>query len=119
MPTSDNPFMARVGAAVIGRTGRLSERRTAKRLKAVQTIASGSLGQKGDMQLRDFLIEAKSTTDRSLRVAYEWLFKISKEAGMAGKTPALAVTFVDDAGRPIDCGNWVMVPEYLFKELAQ
>ncbi|MFI5102878.1 MAG: hypothetical protein ACHP9V_05855 [Terriglobales bacterium] len=102
----------------IGRTGRLSEKRLAKKLGGRQTPASGAMiGAKGDISFEKLLMEAKSTTNDSMSLKFEWLAKIAAEARNMGKTPALAVSFVTPTGHDWPDGDWVMVPMDVFKEL--
>lgn len=117
-PTSRSPYMARTGGR-IGETGRKSEDRTAKRLNALKTPASGATGAKGDMDLGDFKIEAKSTVKWKAPFSYSEVCKIKHEAIHAGKHPAIAVTFVAvGSGRPRKDGRWILIEEDVFKELV-
>ena len=96
----------------IGGAGRSSEKKTAKRLGARLTPASGALdGAKGDMEMSGFLIENKSTTAASFGVQLEHLMKITREAQTRGLTPALTFQFTQNNGDPIRGGKWAMIPE--------
>lgn len=66
---------------------------------------------------KDWLLEAKSTVSDSLSIRYSWLGKISNEALIEGKRPALSVSFVDRSGRAVNFGDWVLVPRKVFDEL--
>ena len=102
----------------IGSVGRLSERQVAAKLGARVTPASGAMeGAKGDMSLDDYLLEAKSSVNKSFSLKHEWLEKITQEALPLGKTPALTVSFTDGSGRPIRNGDWVLIPLTEFKEM--
>lgn len=102
----------------IGEAGRKSEKAAAKRLKGRLTGASGaSAGDKGDIDLPSMLLECKSTKADSLPIKREWLIKITQEAVMKGKKPALAISFTNEAGRPHVDGSWVAIPESLFREV--
>lgn len=102
-----------------GQAGRRSEKRAASRVRGRPTRASGCGNQKGDYTKGDFVVEHKSTTALSLRLAYDWLTKIAVEATETAKKPALHVTFNrGEAGHPRIYGAWVMIPEKLFKELT-
>jgi hypothetical protein len=115
---SELPYVVRRNQHRIGKSGRKSEKRVAKELGARERPASGAMaGAKGDMELKQALIEAKSTTGNSLSVSLDWLAKIAHEARSDGKTPALTVSYVDDDGRGRPDGSWVMIPLYAFKEL--
>jgi len=114
-----NPFVSRVTGR-IGRLGRESERRLSGRLPGRATPASGGLeGAKGDHYVDDYMVEAKATSAASMTLKRDWLDKVSREARSAGKTPALAVTFVTGNGSPRKSGAWVMVPEWRFRELLE
>lgn len=112
-----NPFHARQQRAGIGAAGRRAEKRTAQRVGARQTAASGALdAQKGDFTVKDVLAENKSTQAASMSIKLAWLEKITREALPNGKTPVLSIQFVDEAGNPVKSGAWVMVPEATFAE---
>jgi hypothetical protein len=90
-----------------------------KTFGARQTAASGAMdGFKGDITLNKFLLEAKSTTNDSMGLKFEWLVKIAKEAQQIGKHPALSVSFVKGSGEALPRGDWVMIPATLFRELT-
>lgn len=108
-----------VQAEAIGGAGIVAEKKLAGRLGARLTAGSGS-GQrsaKGDMHLLNFKLECKSTVNASMSLKLDWLMKISTEAVMAGKEPALAVQFVTGDGQTLPFGSWVMVREDAWKEL--
>ena len=97
-------------------TWRKQEARVAKRSGGrIQPASGATMFRKGDVTAGEFLIEAKSTDADSLGVKRKWLEKISDEARVVGKTPALAVTF---ASVPFGVEkDWVMVPaSFLFGE---
>lgn len=95
----------------IGDAGRLSETRLAKDIGAQLRPASGAVeGIKGDMITKTHLIEAKSTTGRSISVQHAWLGKITKEARDQNKRPALALSFTNENGKPAPAGHWVAIP---------
>ena len=103
----------------IGDVGRMAERALARRLSGRQTLGSGALhGDKGDIEIPDWLLEAKSTVNGSFGVTHSMLAKIEAEAHLAGRKPAFALMFTDDKGTPKRSGSWVAVPEYLFKEIV-
>lgn len=80
---------------------------------------SGCLdGAKGDIVVREFLIESKSTVAQSLSVKLEWLKKIEGEALIKGKVPVLAIQFVNPDGTPVPGGRWMAVPEHVFTDLT-
>ena len=103
----------------IGRSGRSSESRLAKVLGARLTPASGAMqGAKGDIMLKDFLIEAKSTLRDSFSVQLSQLAKIRAEALSAGKSPMLSVSFCTGNGAPRESGEWAMIPLRVWRELT-
>lgn len=104
----------------IGDAGRASEKKLAKSLGARMRPASGAMaGAKGDMTMGRILIEAKSTVNESFSLKYAVLGKISQEALSEGKAPALAITFTDPKGKPVNFGEWVMLPKAVFQQLIQ
>lgn len=110
-----NPFLERISKSS-GRSGRSSEKKVAKRLGGRAIAGSGAMeGNKGDVDLPRYRLEAKSTIKKSISLKQEWLDKISKEAATEGKVPALSITFTTGDGEPIKSGSWVMVPEHHFK----
>lgn len=104
---------------VIGTSGRLSEKRLSKSLGARLRPASGAMASaKGDMALdKNWLIESKSTINASISIEYAWLGKISQEALLEARWPALTVSFVDRQGRALNFGDWVLVPRQVWDEL--
>ncbi len=93
---------------LIGTAGRISEKRLSKTLGGTLRPNSGAVeGAKGDIVVGKTLVEAKSTTGRSIKIEHSWLGKISKEARDAGKTPLLALSFTSEDGRPVPNGEWV------------
>ena len=116
-PVTDLPYMTRKQQHRIGRAGRKSEKRLTKMLRGRETAASGALGDKGDIDLGPALVEAKSTTQESLGVKMAWLAKIAREARAVGKSPALAISFVNEDGSAAMDGEWIMIPLYKFQEL--
>jgi hypothetical protein len=116
---SEAPYMLRRTQHRIGKAGRASEKRIIKDLRGRGRPASGAMeGAKGDVDLGTILLEAKSTTQASMSVKYEWLSKIGHEARSEGKTPALSVSFVREDGVTILDGSWVMIPMHNFRELT-
>ena len=108
-----NPYLKHA----IGKAGRASETRLAKEMKGRAKPASGAMpGAKGDIDFPDTLLEAKSTTGASMALKHEWLLKIGAEARAQGKSPALAISFVNGSGRAVQDGDWVCVPRHVFDE---
>ena len=102
---------------LIGQVGRVSETRLAQELNARLRPASGAMaGAKGDMSTKHVLIEAKSTTARSMTLQHDWLAKIAGEARDAAKVPALIVSFTNGAGKALPSGHWAMIPLQQFQD---
>lgn len=115
--TGDNPYLRRQARHALGKAGRASEKRLARELKARARPASGAMtGAKGDIDLGTVLMEAKSTTSKSMSLQLEWLAKIANEARSEDKTPALAISFVRPDGTTVMDGSWVCVPRYVWEE---
>ncbi len=112
-----NPFLER---NKVQKHGQKAEKRTAKRFGVNSRVGSGAVdGFKGDFEVRDFLVENKTTEHRSISLKYNWLRKISKEALAENKEPALAIQFVDRDGYPIaQDAAWIMIPERVFNEMS-
>ena len=101
-PLTELPYMLRRQQHRIGKSGRKSEKRLTRDLEGRERPASGAMpGAKGDIDLGQVLLEAKSTTQASMGVKLDWLPKIAKEARAEGKSPALSVSFVDEQGQPL------------------
>lgn len=66
---------------------------------------------------KDWLFEHKSTVHNSMKLEYDWLGKISQEAMVEGRWPALTVSFTSVHGRAVNFGDWVLVPKHVFDEL--
>lgn len=114
-----NPFMKRLQENRIGKSGRKSEKHTAKRLNGNLKPASGAMpSAKGDMELAAFLVEAKSTVKDSISLKKEWLDKISSEALSINKYPAVSITFTTEDGKPRHRGAWMLISEDTFLQLT-
>lgn len=112
---ADSPFLRRRKQ---GGHGQKAEKKTARRLGASLTPASGAIdGAKGDMAVSDTLIENKATKKLSLILKYEWLLKIAHEAIGKNKEPALTLQFVTEDGKPRPDGAWVCIPERHYREI--
>lgn len=112
------PFLKRKTQHRIGKSGRASERRLTKDLGGRGRPASGAMeGAKGDIDLGEVLVEAKSTTGASIAVKHSWLAKIGREARMEGKMPALTLSYVNEDSSPVMDGEWALIPLHKFKEL--
>lgn len=114
----NNPYLERKKRQGKMAHGAVSEGNVSKRIGGVPVPRSGALaGSKGDVKLPEFLIEAKATTSDEFRLKFEWLGKILKEARAIGRFPALFVSFTHGNGRSKRNGDWVLIPEKVFKEL--
>ena len=95
----------------IGESGRVSESRVSKLLKAKKTPASGALDfAKGDMVTDTHVIEAKSTVTKTMGIKHSWLGKIAKEAKHQNKRPAITLSFTTPEGKAVKDGDWVAIP---------
>lgn len=94
-----------------------SERRLAKEVGGTVVPGSGAGRVKGDVKVGNFLFEAKSTVKRSISLKLDWLRKITQEARLTDREPALSVRFTDSEGKAIIGGDWVMVPRQTWEEL--
>jgi hypothetical protein len=75
---------------------------------------------RGDVITKPLLVEAKSTSNRSMSVKMAWLEKIYAEAVDEGKTPGLGLTFEHRSEWPGFPQDWVAVPaEWLYALLEQ
>ena len=114
---NDIPYLTRRNQHKIGKAGRASEQRLTRELHAKSRPASGAMeGAKGDLQVGRFPIEAKSTTQVNMTLKHGWFAKIGKEARSEAKTPALAISFINEDGSAKMDGDWVAVPRYKFEE---
>lgn len=85
-----------------------------------RTKGSGAwVGRKGDGRSESVLVEVKSTEKGSFSVELSTLRKAAREARQAGRTPALAVLFVDPTGRARQGGEWVMIPALDWQEMME
>lgn len=113
-----NPYLTRLENRGKSSHGKASEKKLAKSIGARLTPASGSLtSAKGDMQVGEFLIEAKSTIHASITLDREFFTKISHEATFKGKTPALAISFVTGDGTAKVDSEWVCIPKTIFNSM--
>ncbi len=74
------------------RRSRAQEKRTARDGKGRQVIASGALpGRKGDVTLRDWLVECKTTQAQSYRFTLKEWQNHCVDAAMVGRKPAFEI----------------------------
>ena len=116
----ENPYMKRRNKNKIGKTGRKSEKKLAKKLGGEQTPASGAIETaKGDIKKGEFLIEAKATEADSFRLERGVLCKITGEALRFGKLPAVCISFVTGNGLPKEDGEWALIRLRDFQEYME
>jgi hypothetical protein len=94
---------------------------SSKKAVLVRNAMPGGFGRanvsQGDVSQDDFLIEAKRTDARSIRVEDDWLLKISAQAGMAGKFPAVAIE-IGGMSNLVE-KDWFVIPGTLFRRLQK
>jgi len=88
----------------------------AKELGGSRVPLSGALNHaKGDIKVKDWLLDSKYTCKISINISGTQLAKINKEAREAGKKPALLIKLESPPfGTP---GSWVVMPQIDFEEL--
>jgi hypothetical protein len=113
-----NPFLTRTLRSKT-KHGFLSEKKVNKQLGAKGRVSSGSIeGFKGDGVLPSWLLEHKSTVNKSYKLKQTDLMKISKQAMGINRLPVLTLSFVMPDGTPLkDMGQWAILPLSIFKEL--
>lgn len=108
------------------------EARIASRLGGKRVAGSGSsMYSKGDVrdveacceedssEKIEFLFECKQTAHASLSIKWEWLRKITDEAGAVQKEPALAIEIKGGPNDPCCDRDWVLVPVRIFERLCK
>lgn len=116
----DSPFTRRIAARNKGHNGRVAETDLSKRIGGRLRPGSGNMeGAKGDVVTAEYLVENKATQSDSMSLKSDWLRKIYQEALEAGKVPALAIQFTNEAGKSEKRERWVMVPESHWRELTE
>jgi len=91
---------------------------------AVKSSTGRSVGRKGhhktnkpgDVMLADFLIDAKRTDAKSIRLEAEMFTKIQLEADSVGKDPALAIEL--QGLTPLTEKDWIVMPKSIFLRLT-
>lgn len=71
---------------------------------------SGGQVARGDVTTEPLLVEAKSTSAKSMSVTMRWLEKIYREASAEEKTPGLAISFERRSEWPGFPQDWTAVP---------
>lgn len=82
-----------------------------------QPLSGASMYAKGDVSSPLFLGEAKQTANLSLSIKQQWLKKIDEEAMAVDKIPFLAIEFLNMP--KMSSKDWVMVPDYIFKDFIE
>ena len=100
------------------------ESQTARQFGGSVQRGSGSTERhKGDVKLRDFLVENKtrlpdSKDAGSIRIKGDWLVKITGEARAVGKDPALDFQ-IPGITDPLTENRWVAVPASVFQAMLE
>jgi hypothetical protein len=69
---------------------------------------------------QEYLVEAKQTRHDSLRVTWEWLAKITRQALAAGKRPLLQFELRCQSPRDVLVeSEWVVVPLSTWRQLNE
>lgn len=83
-----------------------------------RTVSKGGhhkTNRPGDVDLGDFLIDAKRTDAKSIRLEAEMFIKIQLEANSVGKEPALALEV--QGLSPMTEKDWIAMPKSVFLKL--
>jgi hypothetical protein len=95
---------------------RKQENNLAKKLGGKRQKASGAVTHhRGDVSTKELLFEAKRTDKDSMSLKKEWLEKITKEALVSNRIPALSIEF-GEIEQLVE-NSWVAVPLRFFTEL--
>ena len=93
------------------------EERVARRTGGKRQKGSGANAlHKGDVKSGRFLMEAKTSAGKGVRISQHYVEKIWNEAAQVQKIPALVVGF-PNVGIPVD-RDWVMIPMKEFERLT-
>ena len=97
---------------------RAQEERLAGKLGGRRRSGSGSNPMApGDVVVPELLVEAKQTKHASISVTLAWLNKISREAALEGKEPALAIEIRGGDLDPHCERDWVAIPARVLRRL--
>lgn len=108
----------RLAETLGGRVVSGSGNKSAVRSSAGRTISRGGhhkTNNPGDVVLGDFLIDAKRTEAKSIRLDSEMFVKIQLEADSVGKEPALALEL--QGLSPMTEKDWIAMPKSVFIKL--
>jgi hypothetical protein len=117
-----NKYLDNVNKRSKGYGGSRRELELADDLRGRLTVGSGSKdGDKGDIvhsnNTYSFRSESKTTYKKSLILKLDWLLKIKQEALEKEQIPSLLITFILESGKKLPGGDWVLIPQSLFKEV--
>lgn len=94
----------------IHKRSRLQENKAAKDYKGFRTPASGATWHsKGDVKTDDYLIECKSTINKSFSLKIDSLYKLKKQALIENKLPIFEVEFSDATYVILDKEDFLML----------
>lgn len=94
-----------------------TEKRIGKKFDLQKQPSSGAIsGFKGDLKNKKFLFDVKSTEAKSIRVDWDMLYKIRREAFGSGKEPVIVLAFT----KLEQCEQeYAVIPMSLFKEITE
>ncbi len=99
-------------------TSQIKELRVSEDIDGWKTPASGAFsGNKGDVENKSFLVDAKLTEKKSFALSEKVLAKADKEATEYGKIPALAIEFT--TFRFGVENKWAVIPYSIFVQMAK
>jgi hypothetical protein len=123
---TESPLLTRIrkNSKDKGYQGRIAETTLTQRLGGRAQPGSGAVaGAKSDCKLNttkyQFLIENKSSTNKSFSVQRDQLFKVYQEALEVTRIPALSFQFVDQQGKSEKRERWVCIPEHIFQLIIE
>jgi hypothetical protein len=89
-----------------------------KRVKGMQTPASGSREVKGDVRKKRVLrLEAKTTKNKSFSVTLAMVRAIEEAAASGAELPVIVVEFTDGFGRQL--AEVAVVPTYVLDDICE
>lgn len=99
-------------------SSRIQEFRVSEDVGGRKVPASGAFeGNKGDVETKAWLIDAKLTEKKSFALSLKVLRKIDAEALAYGKVPALAIEFTNTHFGVTR--KWAVIPYNVFVKLVQ
>lgn len=101
--------------------GPKSEERVLK-LLGLEPVRGSGCGayNKGDGEGKilktEVLLECKSTIKKSFKIDLGVLKKIISEARSKSRVPVFSISFVEESGKAVESGDWLMIPmDYLWE----